>query len=379
MASTKLKAWISAARLRTLPLSISGILVGSTFAYLNSSYLKAMGKWLINSSNENSGISRLANVFEYSFNFNFYIPILALITTLGFQVLSNFANDYGDGVKGTDNEDRIGPMRALQSGIISPKEMKRAMVITAVLTLISAIALIYVSLGIDKLLISLFFLVLGIAAIWAAIKYTVGDNAYGYRGLGDVFVFIFFGPVSVMGIYFLITKGLEWIMIFPSITVGLLSVAVLNLNNMRDIESDKKAGKNTIVVKMGLAKAKLVHYGFVVIAFLCAVFATTNTYFFQVYLKYQLHETNRINSLIGKNANQIEYNWFSITNYNPEFGITLIAFLPLLAFIPLFIHLFKVKRTESPALLDPELKKVALSTFFFAVLCIISVAVITRH
>ena len=332
-----------------------------------------------NKNIEESGLSKLIDAFN--FEFNYIIPILALITTLGFQVLSNFANDYGDGVKGTDNEDRIGPMRALQSGIISPKEMKRAMVITAILTLISAILLIYVSLGIERLLISLFFLVLGIAAIWAAIKYTVGDNAYGYRGLGDVFVFIFFGPVSIMGIYFLITKGLEWFMIFPSITVGLLSVAVLNLNNMRDIESDKKAGKNTIVVKMGLAKAKLVHYGFVVIAFLCAVISTTSTYHESIGQAYSENHNKNINVFAEKIGAEILNVPNSIYDdgFTPELGISLLAFLPLLAFIPLFIHLFKVKGTKSPALLDPELKKVALSTFFFAVLCIISVAVITRH
>ncbi|WP_298953028.1 1,4-dihydroxy-2-naphthoate octaprenyltransferase [uncultured Nonlabens sp.] len=347
MASTKLKAWISAARLRTLPLSISGILVGSAFAYQRIDYWSTYAVSYQNSSIEKTGLTKLIDAFN--FEFNYIIPVLALITTLGFQVLSNFANDYGDGVKGTDNEDRIGPMRALQSGIISPKEMKRAMVITAVLTLISAIFLIYVSLGVGKLLISLFFLVLGIAAIWAAIKYTVGDNAYGYRGLGDVFVFIFFGPVSVMGIYFLITKSLDWEMIFPSITVGLLSVAVLNLNNMRDIESDKKAGKNTIVVKMGLAKAKLLHYAFVILAFICAVYITVYSYNIQIFAA--------DNNMKWKLANENYY---------------LIAFLPLLAFIPLFIHLFKVKRTTSPALLDPELKKVALSTFLFAILCIVS-------
>ena len=379
MASTKLKAWISAARLRTLPLSISGILVGSAFAYQRLDYWNATKSFLQNKNVEESGLSKLIDAFN--FEFNYIIPILALITTLGFQILSNFANDYGDGVKGTDNEDRIGPMRALQSGIISPKEMKRAMVITAVLTLISAILLIYVSLGIERLLISLFFLVLGIAAIWAAIKYTVGDNAYGYRGLGDVFVFIFFGPVSVMGIYFLITKGLEWFMIFPSITVGLLSVAVLNLNNMRDIESDKKAGKNTIVVKMGLAKAKLVHYGFVVIAFLCAVISTTSTYHESIGQAYSENHNKNINVFAEKIGAEILNVPNSIYDdgFTPELGISLLAFLPLLAFIPLFIHLFKVKKTTSPALLDPELKKVALSTFFFAVLCIISVVVITRH
>jgi 1,4-dihydroxy-2-naphthoate octaprenyltransferase len=351
--ASKLKAWISAARLRTLPLSISGILVGSAYAYwglyqgkLAKSTLENLQKEKVYNQLSNNLRNEISEVLDlYLSDFNLLIPILALVTTLGFQVLSNFANDYGDGVKGTDNEDRIGPMRALQSGIISPKEMKRGMIITAILTLISAILLIYVSLGIDRLLISLFFLALGIAAIWAAIRYTVGDNAYGYRGLGDVFVFIFFGPVSVMGIFYLITKVVNWQMIFPSITIGLLSVAVLNLNNMRDVESDKKAGKNTIVVKMGLVKAKLLHYAMILIAFLCALRITGNLHYSQ-FVPFEMASIKE-------------------THY--------IAFLPLLAFTPLFIHLFKVKRTKSPALLDPELKKVALSTFLFAILCVLSV------
>ncbi len=341
---SKLKAWISAARLRTLPLSISGILVGSACAYIaiHQFNLSLDKLSLINAKHTTEVIplnmeQSIAEMFSLPKKvFNITIPILALITTLGFQILSNFANDYGDGVKGTDNEDRIGPMRAIQSGAIKPHEMKRAMIITAVLTLISAIALIYVSLGLDKLLISLFFLVLGITAIWAAIKYTVGDNAYGYRGLGDVFVFVFFGPVSVMGIYVLITQQLNWWTMLPSITIGLLSVAVLNLNNMRDLESDRKAGKNTIVVKIGLAKAKLFHYIVITVAFVCA-------------------------------------SLFILMNYLATSYVFI--FLPMLAFIPILLHVFKVERTTNPSDLDPELKKVALSTFAFAILMVISVVI----
>ncbi|WP_124980795.1 1,4-dihydroxy-2-naphthoate octaprenyltransferase [Nonlabens xiamenensis] len=329
-------AWISAARLRTLPLSISGILVGSAYAYydINRTY-KAFASVL-------SDASDTSTITFY----NFLIPILALITTLGFQVLSNFANDYGDGVKGTDNEDRIGPMRAIQSGLISPQQMKVAMTITALVTLASAVTLIYVSLGWEQLLISLLFLSLGIAAIWAAIKYTVGDNAYGYRGLGDVFVFIFFGPVSVEGIYFLITKSWNWQMLLPSICIGLLSVAVLNLNNMRDAESDKKAGKNTLVVKMGWSKAKLFHY-----TLITGAFVSSSLFYITVWYRGYLN-------LSTPDAN-------------------LLIFLPVLAFIPLFLHLLRVQKTQVPALLDPELKKVALSTFLFALLAIISTWVLS--
>ena len=226
---TKAKTLLSAARLRTLPLSLSGIIVGSAIA------------------------------FSEGF-FNYTILIFALITTVGLQVLSNFANDYGDGVKGTDNLERVGPMRAIQSGIISDKEMLRAMIVTTILTLFSAITLIYLSFRGDNLSYSFFFFFLGIAAVIAAIKYTVGKSAYGYNGLGDVFVFIFFGLVSVLGSYFLYTKELHFEVLLPAISIGLLSVGVLNLNNMRDINSDKKSNKNTLVVKIGLERAKKYHF-----------------------------------------------------------------------------------------------------------------------
>ncbi len=325
--TTKTLAWISAARPRTLPLSISGILMGSSYAYLFFAFAKA------------NTLSSPQQTTEIADTFNWWIPILALITTLGFQILSNFANDYGDGVKGTDNEDRIGPMRAIQSGIITPAELKKTIVLTAILTFLAAICLIYVSLGIEKLVVSIFFLVLGIAAIWAAIKYTVGENAYGYRGLGDVFVFLFFGPVSVMGIYFLITQQIDWLLILPSITIGLLSVAVLNLNNMRDIESDKKAGKNTIPVKLGLQHSKKLHYLYIGVAMLSIT----------AYLILTALPTVTVG----------EFNFWLL--------------LPLLSFPPLMVHITKVKNIDTSLLLDPELKKVALSTFFMALLAIISV------
>ncbi len=320
---TKKEAWISAARPRTLPLSISGILVGSAYAYYDIAFAKA-----------NLTTNSLPTIEATLFNW--WIPALALITTLGFQILSNFANDYGDGVKGTDNEDRIGPMRAIQSGIINPSELKKAIVITTILTLVAAILLIYTSLVLERLVISMVYLLLGIAAIWAAIKYTVGENAYGYRGLGDVFVFIFFGPVSVMGVYYLITQTLDFWLLLPSITIGLLSVAVLNLNNMRDIESDKKSNKNTIPVKLGLAQSKKLHYSYIGAACLSLAFYSTH----------------------------------ALLKMAPTTVINLLFYAPLLAFIPLFLHINTVRKLESPALLDPELKKVALSTFLLALLTI---------
>src|SRR5690606_37921623 len=237
---TKLKTLIEAARPRTLPLSVSGIIVGSAIAF--------------------------AEGF-----FNPYILILSLITTIGLQILSNFANDYGDGVKGTDNADRVGPVRALQSGIISAKEMLSAMIVTTILTMIVAIILIYISFGSEQLFTSLVYFILGIFAVAAAIKYTVGNSAYGYHGYGDLFVFIFFGLVSVIGSYFLYTKKLEWDVLLPAISVGLLSVGVLNLNNMRDVHSDSKSNKNTMVVKLGITKAKKYHTVVIIVAFLAAI------------------------------------------------------------------------------------------------------------
>lgn len=260
--------------------------------------------------------------------FNWKIVLLALSTTLGLQVLSNFANDYGDGIKGTDNEDRIGPKRAIQSGVISPKAMKNAMILTAVLTMISAILLVYFSFKEDYLTYSLFFLMLGGLAIASAIRYTVGNTAYGYRGYGDLFVFVFFGLVSTMGIYFMFTKTFEdgHLLILPAIAIGFLSVGVLNLNNMRDEISDKKVGKNTIVVKIGGAKAKVYHYFLVGSAMLLVlIFAIASDFHFDQYLF-------------------------------------------LLAYIPLTKHLITVHKNNDSRALDPELKKLALSTFLLSVL-----------
>lgn len=297
------KAWLQAARLRTLPLSVSGILVGSFYAFSNP------------------------NLKE---NYNWGILCFALLTTLGLQVLSNFANDYGDGVKGTDNEKRIGPQRAIQSGAITVAAMKKGIVITSVLTLFAAIILIYISFGRDNFGYSLFFFFLGLAAIGAAIKYTVGNSAYGYRGLGDLFVFIFFGLVSVLGCYFLFAKGLTILIVLPAITIGLLSVAVLNLNNMRDQVSDAQSGKNTMVVKMGAKNAKLYHYSLIIIALaLTLVFAV-------------------------------------LSNFKAA------QYLFLIAYVPLLLHVKTVAKNTVPRDLDPELKKVALSTFLLSVLlCIV--------
>lgn len=296
---SKIAAWVNAARLRTLPLSISGIVVGTA----------------------------LANHYGTS---DIVIFILALLNTIAFQITSNFANDYGDGVKGTDNEDRVGPKRALQSGLLSRKELKRGIIISIIISLILMIAVLYFSFGIQNIEYFLLFIFLGCLSIWAAVKYTVGKSAYGYKGLGDIFVFIFFGLLAVLGTLFLYTKFLTTLAWLPAITIGALSTGVLNLNNLRDYQSDKKANKNTLIVKMGLKNGKKYHYSLLIIGFLCILTFIILTY----------------------------TTWYD--------------FIPLIAFVPIFIHLKRVYYTENTTLLDPELKKLALSTFLLAVLFYIS-------
>ena len=287
-----MKHWIQAARLRTLPLSVSGIIVGSAYAHY-----QGFSDWRI--------------------------VVLALLTTLGLQVLSNYANDYGDGVKGTD-ANRIGEKRLVAAGVITAEQMKKAVIITAVLTFIIALLLIYVAFGKENFALSLIFILLGIGSIGAAIKYTVGKSAYGYSGFGDLFVFIFFGLVSVIGSNFLFTHFIDWKLFLPATAIGLLSVAVLNLNNMRDIENDKIAGKNTLVVKMGLKWAKKYHEIILAIGMLS----------FMVFLM-----------LIKSSLIPV-----------------------LLINIPIIMNMNKVNKSEKYEDFDPELKKVALSTFALSIL-----------
>jgi 1,4-dihydroxy-2-naphthoate octaprenyltransferase len=299
-----MKHWIEAARLRTLPLSVSGIIVGSIYALANPT----------------------DDVLTPTEVFNWKLFAFAIITTLGLQILSNFANDYGDGMKGTDNEDRVGPKRTIQSGVITPQAMKSAIILTSVLTLLSAIYLIYLAFGAHNLGYSLFYLILGIAAIASAIRYTVGNSAYGYRGFGDVFVFVFFGLVSTLGVNFLYSKQLDAILFLPAIAIGFLSVAVLNLNNMRDEASDRKSGKNTLVVKMGIENAKKYHYFLIVGAMILVLL------------------------------------FAYLSNFNFD------QYLFVLAYFPLVKHVVTVSKNHNNKLLDPELKKVALSTFVLSVL-----------
>ena len=227
--NAKIKAWIGSFRLRTLPLSLSGVILGSFISEL-------YGK------------------------FNLTICIYALLTTVFLQVLSNLSNDLGDSLKGTDNDSRQGPTRAMQTNLITKSEMIGMIIVFILLSAFSGILLIYNSF--DNLFNKdgIYMLVLGGLAIIAAIKYTLGKHAYGYIGLGDIFVFIFFGLASVFGTFYLYTGIFDPIILMPASSIGLLSIGVLNLNNIRDIENDKVCGKITIPVRIGERRAKNYHY-----------------------------------------------------------------------------------------------------------------------
>jgi len=289
----EMKHWLHAFRLRTLPLALSSILVGSALAY-------SLGA------------------------FSWPIFLLALCTATLLQILSNLANDLGDHQHGTDNADRVGPQRAVQSGAISPAVMKRAMLICGVLAFASGLALILTAFG--TTLKTFAFLLIGLAAIVAAVKYTFGKNPYGYAGLGDLSVFLFFGAVGVAGTYYLFVHSFDIIVVRPIFIFGLLSVAVLNVNNMRDIDNDRASGKRTLVVRLGLKNALHYHAILTIIPFLL---------------------------LFSFGSDALEKPW---------------KYLALLGFIPIGIHAYRIQSEDGKIPLDPELKRVALGTFSTALL-----------
>ena len=205
--------------------------------------------------------------------FRWDIFLLCVLTTVFLQILSNLANDYGDSIHGADNVSRRGPSRTVQSGAITAQQMRRMIVLFSAMSLVTGMILLFVAFGFDWNAI-LFFLALGLLSIGAAITYTMGRKPYGYLGLGDLSVLIFFGFVGVMGSYYLFTKTISWKEALPAMSVGLLSVAVLNVNNIRDIESDRLAGKHSIPVRLGRRKAIAYHWALLVLIPLFALLYT---------------------------------------------------------------------------------------------------------
>jgi 1,4-dihydroxy-2-naphthoate octaprenyltransferase len=289
------KSWIKAARLRTLPLAMSGILMGAALSFLD-------------------------NGLEPK------ITLLAIVTALFIQIFSNFANDYGDSQKGTDNQHRVGPKRTVQSGEISPSQIKTGMIVLIILSLSFGIWLIAEGTKGLELNTFLLFLALGILALIAAYRYTAGNNPYGYAGFGDLAVFLFFGILPVVGTYFLNTHQINSEIFLPAISIGLFSTGVLNLNNMRDIENDRNSGKITLAVRLGAKKSKTYHAALIV------------------------------------------FGWLSMFLFIPE----KVQALPQLMFIlslPFFLSdMIQINRTKEAHLLDPFLKRLSIHTLLFSAL-----------
>ncbi len=239
----KISIWLQAFRLRTLPLALSSTLLGSFLAYSKG-------------------------------RFSLPVFLLASLTTLFLQILSNLANDYGDGIKGIDNNNRIGPERVTQSGKVTLKAMKRMIILFIMFSLLSGIALIFTGLPQYPVYKIIIFLVLGLSAIIAAVKYTIGRRPFGYVGLGDIFVFIYFGIVGVCGTFYLHTGFFDPWVLLPASTIGMFSSGVLNINNLRDIKSDAESGKRTLVVRLGIKAAKIYHVALVSAAVLLSLVYT---------------------------------------------------------------------------------------------------------
>lgn len=288
-----MKAWVSAFRLRTLPLALSCIGMGSFLA-------AAAGK------------------------FNSLIFFLCCLTTIFLQVLSNLANDYGDSVNGADHAERTGPKRAVQLGVIGAAQMRNAIILFTLLSFVTGVSLLLVSFGWDWRAI-LFFLGLGLLCIAAAVAYTVGRKPYGYMGLGDASVMIFFGLVGVLGSYYLFTQEVSAPVILPALSCGFFSMAVLNINNIRDIESDKMAGKFSVPVRIGKVNAVRYHWVLLVSGVVSAVF-------------------------------------YTILQFGSSY-----QFLFLLT-VPLFMRNGLAVSRKAPEELDPYLKQMALSTLAFVLL-----------
>ncbi|MFN8277827.1 MAG: 1,4-dihydroxy-2-naphthoate polyprenyltransferase [Chitinophagales bacterium] len=299
MEQPKWKSWVQAMRLRTLPLAFSAIITGSFISFKNQ--------------------------------FSWTIFFLSTMTTLLLQILSNLANDLGDGLKGTDNAQRIGPRRAIQAGLLSVNEMKMGIAVVVILCLIFGLSLL--SLSLNTLFDWMVFLVLAVACLIAAITYTVGKRAYGYFGFGDLAVLFFFGFVGVGGSYFLQQHEMSGTVLLPAVSIGCFATGVLNLNNMRDQQNDALSGKITMVVRMGPLWARRYHFALISLGWIAVMV------------------------------------FWIVTFRSSIQGLFMLT-------APLFWrHAMIVARIDEPAAFDPSLKQLALSTFLFSLLFALGAAI----
>lgn len=292
--SNKLFFYIESARLRTLPLSVAGIVLG---------YFLALSEGEV----------------------SFVVFLFALLTAVSLQILSNYANELGDMRRGTDDEHRIGPIRSIQRGGLTEREMLRMLYLFVLISAVLGLVLVWFSFGTFCDFWAFLVLLVGLGAIWAAIKYTFGKRSYGYVGLGDLFVFLFFGLVGVLGVYVLLLHSFGYFLLLPASAVGLLCVAMLNVNNMRDMDNDRLHSKKTLAVRMGQRWIRYYHTLLVLLPFILMglyVLATSKS----------------------------GWSWLYLTSF------------PLFAY-----HLHVVLKTDAQGL-DKQMKVVGLGSFLFSLL-----------
>lgn len=226
-------------RLRTLPLSMAGVLLG---------ILLAVADWKV----------------------DIWTAVLIVITTVCLQILSNLSNELGDVLNGTDTAERVGPQYGLNSGALSIAEMKVLIGLFVGLCIVFGTLMTWRAFGTLWDMTPILVLMLGAAAIMGAMKYTLGHNPYGYRAKGDLYVFLFFGLVSVLGAYFVCTQGvgLHWKLLLPAAGVGCFSVGVLNVNNIRDMKTDA-VNRVTIAIKLGMHRARIYQTVLIVLGWAC--------------------------------------------------------------------------------------------------------------
>lgn len=303
MATTK--SWINAARPRTLPLALSGIFMGCGLAWFYGSI-------------------------------DVIVSLLAIVTATLIQIFSNFANDYGDSQKGTDNQFRIGPTRTVQSGEISQKEMETGMTVVGGLSFLTGLWLVYLGTWHISKIAFFTFIGFGILSLIAAYFYTAGKKSYGYIGLGDLFVFLFFGLLPVPGVFYLNAGYLPVEIFLPAVTVGFFSTGVLNLNNMRDMANDRNSDKITIPVRIGARNSRFYHLSLILGGWIFALVFTLK--YFQSFWQ-----------------------------------------LLFLVTFPFFVlDLWNIFRIQNEKELDPFLKRLALSTLAFTLLFCLGFIISTR-
>ena len=248
-----LRIWLMASRPRTLPAALAPVFVGTAAAYNQLQEVVVAGVY-----NNTTGSSLVASV-DATDAFRWGTFLAALIGAIFIQIGTNLANDYSDAKRGTDTEDRLGPVRVTAAGLAAPK---RVLYATWAAFAVASLAGLYLAIEVGPIIIAV-----GVLSIAAGVLYTGGPKPYGYEGLGEIFVFVFFGLVAVNGSYYVQLEQLDLAPFLLSIPIGLLSAAILVVNNVRDIDTDRRAGKRTLAVRLGREKTRDLYAGMIIAAY----------------------------------------------------------------------------------------------------------------